>query len=118
MPRTSPPQPLSRADARRLWIRAQRLDAAAPFGAGPAAVRAAVEHLGYVQIDTINVVERCHPQIQPTRLPGYPRQDHHHAQSDEHSVFEYSPHALAYVPVRDHRYFRRAMLREWGKRSA
>ncbi len=118
MPRTPPPKPLSRADARRLWIRAQRLDAAAPFGAGPAAVRAAVEHLGYVQIDTINVVERCHHHILATRIPGYRREDLHHAQSVEKSVFEYWTHALAYVPVRDLRFFRRAMLREWGKRSA
>jgi uncharacterized protein YcaQ len=101
--------PLSRADARRLWIRAQRLDAAAPFGAGPAAVRAAVEHLGYVQIDTINVVERCHHHILATRIPGYRREDLQHAQSVEKSVFEYWTHALAYVPVRDLRFFRRAM---------
>ena len=63
MPRERPALPLSRAAARRLWLRAQRLDAAAPFGAGPAATRAAVEHLGYVQIDTINVIERAHHHI-------------------------------------------------------
>lgn len=107
MPRT--PLPLSRADARRLWIRAQRLDAPAPFGAGPSAVRAAVEHLGYVQIDTINVVERCHHHILATRIPEYRREDLHHAQSVEKSVFEYWTHALAYVPLRDLRFFRRAM---------
>ena len=117
MPRLPPPAPLSPSDARRLWIRAQRLDAAAPFGAGPAAVRAAVEHLGYVQIDTINVVERCHHHILATRIPGYRRDDLHHAQSVEKSVFEYWTHALAFVPVRDLRFFRRAMLREWRQRS-
>ena len=57
MPSADPtPVPLSKPQARRLWLRAQRLDVAAPFGAGPAATRAAVEHLGYVQIDTINVM--------------------------------------------------------------
>ncbi|MFO0989632.1 MAG: crosslink repair DNA glycosylase YcaQ family protein [Alphaproteobacteria bacterium] len=117
MPRLPPPAPLSLSDARRLSIRAQRLDTAAPFGAGPAAVRAAVEHLGYVQIDTINVVERCHHHILATRIPAYRRDDLHHAQSVEKSIFEYWTHALAFVPVRDLRFFRRAMLREWRRRS-
>ncbi len=57
------PFAITNAHARRIWLRAQRLDEAAPFGDGPAATRAAVEHLGYVQIDTINVIERCHHHI-------------------------------------------------------
>jgi uncharacterized protein YcaQ len=69
------PIPLTQAQARRIWLRAQKLDQAAPFGGGPEAVCAAVAHLGYVQIDTINVVERCHHQILYTRIPDYQR-DH------------------------------------------
>ena len=57
MPRsTQKPPTLAKADARRIWLNAQRLDVAAPFGGGPEATRAAVEHLGYVQIDTINLI--------------------------------------------------------------
>ena len=68
--------PLTKAAARRIWLRAQRLDARAPFGEGPAAVAAAVEHLGYVQIDTINVIERCHHHILWNRIPAaYRRAD-------------------------------------------
>ena len=115
--RLSAPVPLTLADARRLWLRAQRLDQAAPFGAGPAATRAAVEHLGYVQIDTIHVIERCHHHILFTRIPDYRRDDLHQAQSVEKSVFEYWTHALSYVPTRDVRFFRRAMLREHRTRS-
>ena len=71
MPRPAQaPFALSRSKARRIWLRAQRLDERAPFGAGPEATRAAVEHLGYVQIDTINVIERCHHHILFTRIPG------------------------------------------------
>jgi uncharacterized protein len=92
-------------------LHAQRLDERAPFGAGPAATRAAVEHLGYVQIDTINVIERCHHQILYTRIPEYRRSDLHHAQSIEKSVFEYWTHALSYVPTRDLRFYVRDMLR-------
>lgn len=97
--------------ARAIWMRAQRLDEAAPFGKGPAATRAAVEHLGYVQIDTIHVIERSHHHILYTRIPDYARTDLEHAQSSDRSVFEYWTHALSYVPSTDYRYFMPAMAR-------
>lgn len=92
---------LSAREARRIWLHAQRLDRRAPFGAGPAATRQAIEHLGYVQIDTINVIERCHHHILYSRIPAYRRADLVTAQSQDKTVFEYWTHALAYVPVRD-----------------
>jgi uncharacterized protein YcaQ len=102
---------LSRAEARRIWLRAQRLDTPAPFGEGPHATAAAVEHLGYVQIDTINVIERCHHHILWNRIPEYRRADLRAAQSLDKSVFEYWTHALSYVPTRDLRFFLPAMKR-------
>ena len=96
---------LTKAEARRIWLRAQRLDMPAPFGEGPAATAAAVEHLGYVQIDTINVIERSHHHILWTRIPNYRRADLRQAQSVDKSVFEYWTHALSYVPVKDLRFF-------------
>jgi uncharacterized protein len=109
MPRSQKPLALPLADARRIWLRAQRLNSREPFGAGPEATRAAVEHLGYVQIDTINVIERSHHHILYARIPAYRRADLFHAQSVEKSVFEYWTHALSYVPTRDLRYFVGAM---------
>jgi uncharacterized protein len=106
---------LSAAQARAVWLRAQRLDTRAPFGDGVAATRAAVRHLGYVQIDTINVIERCHHHILYTRIPGYRRADLAGAQSVDKSVFEYWTHALAYVPTDDYRYFIPAMQRRREK---
>ena len=103
--------PLSRAEARRIWLRAQRLDTPAPFGEGPQATAAAVEQLGYVQIDTINVIERSHHHILWTRIPEYRRADLRQAQSVDRSVFEYWTHALSYVPTRDMRFFIPAMRR-------
>lgn len=100
---------LSAAQARRIWLNAQRLDVAEPFGAGAEATKAAVEHLGYVQIDTINVIERCHHHILYSRIPGYERAHLALAQSVEKSVFEYWTHALSYVPTRDIRCFLGAM---------
>ncbi|MBB2155278.1 winged helix DNA-binding domain-containing protein [Gluconacetobacter diazotrophicus] len=97
--------PLTRAQARRIWLHAQRLDEPAPFGSGPDATRRAVEHLGYVQIDTINVIERCHHHILWSRIPDYRREHLHQAQSIDKTVFEYWTHALSYVPTRDLRFF-------------
>ena len=103
--------PLTKAEARQIWLRAQRLDARAPFGEGPLATAAAVEHLGYVQIDTINVIERCHHHVLWNRIPEYRRADLRQAQSVDKSVFEYWTHALSYVPAKDLRFFIPAMKR-------
>jgi uncharacterized protein YcaQ len=103
------PHPATKAQARRIWLHAQRLDSSAPFGEGPEATRAAVEHLGYVQIDTINVIERCHHHILWTRIPAYRREHLQRAQSVDKSVFEYWTHALSYVPAKDLRFFIAAM---------
>jgi len=102
MPRAAPPTlSLSNAAARRIWLHAQRLDEDAPFGDGPDATRMAIEHLGYLQIDTIHVIERCHHHILWNRIPGYRREHLRQAQSIDKTVFEYWTHALSYVPTRD-----------------
>ncbi|MBV8926702.1 MAG: YcaQ family DNA glycosylase [Bradyrhizobium sp.] len=105
MSRAVPLHPLTQSQARRIWLRAQRLDTPAPFGAGANAVAEAVAHLGYVQIDTINVIERSHHHILYTRIPDYRRADLRQAQSVDKSVFEYWTHALSYVAARDFRFF-------------
>jgi uncharacterized protein len=106
------PVALTRSRARQIWLRAQRLDIPGPFGEGPGATVAAVEHLGYVQIDTINVIERCHHHILYTRIPEYRRADLHRAQSVDKAVFECWTHALSYAPTRDLSFHVGAMRRE------
>jgi len=108
-PRKTKLTTLSQEQARRIWLHAQRLDTREPFGSGSEATQAAVEHLGYVQIDTINVIERCHHHILYSRIPAYRRGDLAQAQSTAKSVFEYWTHALSYVPTRDIRFFLGAM---------
>jgi uncharacterized protein len=111
MPPAPKTHPLTKAEARQIWLRSQRLDTSAPFGEGPQATAAAVEQLGYVQIDTINVIERSHHHILWNRIPAYRRADLRQAQSVDKSVFEYWTHALSYVPARDLRFFIPAMKR-------
>jgi uncharacterized protein len=105
------PYTITQSQARHLWLNAQRLDTRAPFGDGPDATLRAIEHLGYVQIDTINVIERSHHHILFTRIPGYERAHLHQAQRVDKSVFEYWTHALSYLPTRDIRFFLDAMRR-------
>ena len=111
LPIRQTPVTLSKSIARRIWLNAQRLDEAEPFGGGPDSTRAAIEHLGYLQIDTIHVIERCHHHILWSRIPGYRREHLRQAQSVDKSVFEYWKHALSYVPTRDLPFFVPSMKR-------
>jgi uncharacterized protein len=107
---------LASDQARRIWLRAQRLDSTEPFGSGPGATPAAVAHLGYLQIDTIYVIERSHHHILHTRVPSYRREHLHRAQSIDKTLFEYWTHALSYLPIESLRFYVRAMRREWQRR--
>ena len=106
---------LSSAQARSIWLHAQRLDTTEPFGAGPEATPAAVAHLGYLQIDTIYVIERSHHHILHTRIPSYRREHLHQAQTIDKTVFEYWTHALSYLPTETLRFYVRHMRREWQR---
>jgi uncharacterized protein YcaQ len=107
---------LTSPHARQIWLHAQRLDTSAPFGSGPQATPAAIAHLGYLQIDTIYVIERCHHHILFTRIPAYRREHLHQAQSIDKTVFEYWTHALSYVPTENLRFFVRSMRGDWQRR--
>jgi uncharacterized protein YcaQ len=111
------PVAIAKSRAKRIWLHAQRLDTPAPFGEGPAATPAAIRHLGYVQIDTIHVIERCHHHILFTRIPQYRREHLHRAQTIDKTVFEYWTHALSYLPLEDMRYYVYEMRRYWARRS-
>ena len=74
-----------------------------------------IEQLSYVQIDSINVVERAHHHVLQTRLPGYQAQFLDDALASG-QVFEYWSHAAAYLPMADYRFslFRKQHLRQGG----
>ena len=107
---------LTSAQARSIWLHAQRLDTTEPFGSGPEATPAAVAHLGYLQIDTIYVIERSHHHILHTRIPSYRREHLHQAQSIDKTVFEYWTHALSYLPTESLRFYVRQMRQDWQRR--
>jgi hypothetical protein len=111
----NPPIQFTSAQARRIWLHAQRLDTTEPFGSGPNATPAAVAHLGYLQIDTIYVIERSHHHVLHTRIPSYRREHLHQAQSIDKTVFEYWTHALSYLPTESLRFYVRHMRQNWQR---
>lgn len=62
-----------------------------------------IEHLGYVQIDTISVVERAHHHTFWTRNKEY-RPDVLDQLLKDRMVFEYWSHAASFLPMSDYRY--------------
>lgn len=95
------PQDLARL--RRIALAAQGLLQAQPYGRGLAGARKAIEHLGYVQIDTISVVERAHHHVLHSRVPGFkPAMTNEMLRDRE--IFEYWAHAAAFLPIDDYRF--------------
>jgi uncharacterized protein YcaQ len=93
---------ISIAEARKLALVCQQLPTST-FGRGLRGVREAIEHLGYVQIDTISVVERSHHLTLWNRVPHY-RQHYLDRLVRDRSILEYWAHAAAYLPMSDFRY--------------
>jgi uncharacterized protein YcaQ len=94
---------LSKEEARALSLHSQGLGSRDAFGKGSAAVLQALEHLSYVQIDTISVVERAHHHVLWNRVSDY-RAELLSALVAERKAFEYWSHAAAYLPMRDYRF--------------
>lgn len=95
------PQALTRL--RRHVLASQGLLQAQPFGRGLAGARKAVNHLGYVQVDSISVVERAHHHVLYARVPDFTP-----AMTNtllvEGDIFEYWAHAAAFLPISDFRF--------------
>lgn len=88
---------------RLIALEHQGLTKARPFGKGLQATQQALEHLGYIQIDTLSVVERAHHHTFWSRIPDY-HPDYLRQLVQERSAFEYWFHAASYLPMRDYRF--------------
>ncbi len=100
---------ISRAEARRLVLHCQGLDGSWELPTGKEGVARTVERLGYVQIDTIAVVERAHHHTLWARRPDYAPEMLHELQAVDRRVFEWWAPAASYLPMRDYRYYLRRM---------
>lgn len=93
---------ISNKEARNIILNSQGLTGRA-FGNKKAGTLKAIEHLGYVQIDTISVVERAHHHTIWNRVSDYHKK-YLDELVEERKVFEYWSHAAAYLPMRDYRF--------------
>ena len=110
MARTRPEAVVSRKTAREFFLERQLL-AQNSIPKGKKAALHVIKKLGYIQIDTINVVERSHHLVLHTRLSDY-KQDYLHAlQAKDKSIFEYWAHAASFIPMEDYRYYLPAIRR-------
>jgi len=114
---------LSADEARRIAIAAQGLAAPRPPAADAAAVRAMVERLGVVQIDSVNVLARSQYLVGWSRLGAYdPALLDGLSHAAPRAVFEYWGHEASLLPVELYPLFRwrmaRAHLDAWGRMRA
>lgn len=93
----------------KITLANQGLLEVSPFGKGKKAVLNALEQLGYLQIDTLSVVERAHHHTLWTRIPDYKTQ-YLNELVKERKVFEYWFHAASYLPMSDYRFSLPQML--------
>ena len=94
---------ISIQQARKLVLLSQRLPPVRQTGKAIAATLSAIEHLGYIQIDTISAVQRAHHHTLWNRNPRY-KNSHLGQLIADKQVFEYWSHAAAYLPMSDYRY--------------
>ena len=96
---------ISLATARQLALRAHGLDGGWVLPPGKEGAAQIVERLGYVQIDTIHIIQRAHHHTLWTRLPQYAPEMLNDLLAEDRRVFEWWTHAMSYIPMRDYRFY-------------
>ena len=100
---------LSRQAARDLLLAAQGLTTPPRRTARKADLLAAIQRMGILQIDTINVVARSPYLVLWSRLGDYPLPWLTELLS-ERAIFEYWSHEASFLPMADYPLYRRLML--------
>ncbi len=97
--------------ARNIALSSQLLKDSFSGGSAKDAVAGIIDHLGYVQIDTISVVKRAHHHTIWTRSRDYDPALLQQLQAKDRKVFEYWGHAASYLPMSDYRFYTPMMRR-------
>jgi len=100
---TKSTESLSISQARKLVLLSQRVPPKKQAANSHDATLSAIEHLGYIQIDTISAIQRAHHHTLWNRNPQY-LTSHLEELMHGKKIFEYWSHAAAYLPFRDYRY--------------
>lgn len=94
---------ISLKEASALALKSQFLDEGGGF-TGKDGACAVIEELGYIQIDTISVIERAHHHTLWSRVKGY-EPEMLNELLIERKVFEYWGHAASCLPMKDYRFY-------------
>ena len=94
---------LSNKQARKIALISQGLHKPYAFGQGINGVNTAIQHLNYIQIDSISVVQRAHHHCLWSRVKNY-QTNFLEQLISQHQIFEYWSHAAAYLPIHDYRF--------------
>lgn len=96
------------AQARALFLKKQLLARSRPES-GKIGTFNVIDALGYVQIDTINVIDRSHHIVLFNRCPDYRHSFLDELLARDTLIFEYWAHMASYIPMKDYRYYIRRM---------
>src|SRR4030042_3233169 len=109
---------LSLSEARKsaLWNPLPKLSSVS-LPTGKTGTKRVIDHLGYVQIDTLTVIERAHHHTLWVRQPSYTPQILDELLAKDRWVFEYWGHAASYLPMHDYRYYLPKM-REFPRKNS
>ncbi|WP_068302988.1 winged helix-turn-helix domain-containing protein [Pararhodobacter sp. CCB-MM2] len=87
---------LSNRDARWLWLSSHGLSG---LPTGPLDTEAMIHRLGFVQLDSIQIVARAHHHILWSRNQNYRERDLHRLMARDRKVFEHFTHDASVLPM-------------------
>jgi len=96
---------ITKKRARRIAVYSSRLSHHVNRPKGKKGILKVIDHLGYIQIDTISVVERAHHHTLWNRKHEYTQNDLDSLLSEDREVFEYWGHAASVLPMKDYRFY-------------
>lgn len=107
---------LSKSQARKIIVHAAGLAKHGQFGKGKEAVYKAIDHLGFVQVDTNYVVERAHHHALASRVPNYKTEWLMELQADRR-IYEFWTRDSGFMPMHAFRFslpIHDAFLGKWN----
>src|SRR5690606_3089181 len=93
------PLSISNGEARRLFLDRHALGPRAAHALDHEETLALVRKLGFVQLDSVNTVERAHHMILFSRAGGYRRETLHALHHERRALFEHWTHDASLIPI-------------------
>jgi uncharacterized protein YcaQ len=110
-----PPLHISNEEARRLLLYVHGLSFPVHRQLTSEGLLELIEHLGFVQLDSINTIARAHHMILFTRNSTYQQGQLAHLIENERLLFENWTHDAAVIPMQFYRYWKPRFDREQGR---